>query len=89
MKISKLVTFSLFHINFLYLLYISKIGERSDVLQKAVVNVWNSEKCQELFQENANGLMLTERQICAGHAKGGIDSCWVILYRIIIMQVKV
>lgn len=52
-------------------------GNRADTLQKAVVNVWNSEKCQRMYRENANGLMLTERQLCAGHEAGGVDSCWV------------
>lgn len=55
------------------------VGERADVLQKAVVNVWNSDKCQRLYSEYAKGLVLTERQICAGFETGGIDSCWVCL----------
>lgn len=74
------------HIRFIFLLesfiptkYPKKIGQRADILQKAMVNVWDNEKCQKSFDDQTKGHIITATQLCAGYMNGGIDSCWVYL----------
>lgn len=53
------------------------MGDPANILQKASINVWKNSDCQESFREKGSDIILTDKQICAGHVNGGIDSCWV------------
>lgn len=53
------------------------LGNRPDVLQRAVVAVWSNEKCQDSFRTQKKPYVIKQTQMCAGKVAGGIDSCWV------------
>lgn len=55
---------------------------RPDVLQKATVEVWSNNQCQEAFTKQKKSIVIKRAQMCAGKTGGGVDSCWV--YRILI-----
>ncbi|XP_044269223.1 trypsin-1-like [Tribolium madens] len=54
----------------------SSKGGRAKVLQKAKVNVIETEKCRQWFQSQGKKTKIQNTQICAGHEQGGIDACW-------------
>ncbi|CAG9768152.1 unnamed protein product [Ceutorhynchus assimilis] len=51
-------------------------GKRAVVLQKADVNVIETEKCRSWYKSQGKKTKIQESQICAGHENGGIDACW-------------
>lgn len=56
------------------------LGDRSDRLQKAEVNLWSASRCQRMYADAAttmaNGLRFGRGQFCAGRLEGGVDACW-------------
>lgn len=55
-----------------------EIGDRSNILRKATVKIWNNKECEKSYQTNGkHNSLITDTQMCAGYANGGIDSCWV------------
>lgn len=81
MKIKKSVVPN-FLIHFLWFFYCIHCvaGNRPDVLQRAVVEVWSNDKCQNSFHEQKKSHVIKRTQMCAGKFTGGIDSCWVSFY---------
>lgn len=53
-----------------------EIGVRSDILQRASIEVWNNKKCESSFAEQNKPQPISKTQMCAGKETGGIDSCW-------------
>ncbi|KAF7271097.1 trypsin-1-like [Rhynchophorus ferrugineus] len=51
-------------------------GGRAKTLQKAKVNVIDTEKCRSWYKSQGKKTKIQESQICAGHEQGGIDACW-------------
>lgn len=49
--------------------------DAADIIQKAVVRLIENELCENLLGEG----QITERMICAGYERGGIDTCQVSL----------
>lgn len=52
-------------------------GSRANILQKAKVNVIETEKCRSWYKAQGKKTKIQETQLCAGHEQGGIDACWV------------
>ncbi|XP_019759056.1 trypsin-1 [Dendroctonus ponderosae] len=51
-------------------------GGRATILQKAKVQVIETQKCREWYKAQGKKTKIQESQICAGHEQGGIDACW-------------
>ncbi|VEN63228.1 unnamed protein product [Callosobruchus maculatus] len=51
-------------------------GGRAKTLQKAKVNVIDTEKCRSWYKSQGKKTKIQETQICAGYEHGGIDACW-------------
>ncbi|KAJ8969697.1 hypothetical protein NQ317_004130 [Molorchus minor] len=51
-------------------------GGRAKTLQKARVNVIETEKCRSWYKSQGKKTKIQETQLCAGHEQGGIDACW-------------
>ncbi|XP_050302337.1 trypsin-1-like [Anthonomus grandis grandis] len=51
-------------------------GGRATILQKAKVQVIETEKCRTWYKSQGKKTKITESQICAGHEQGGVDACW-------------
>ncbi|XP_018567398.1 trypsin-1-like, partial [Anoplophora glabripennis] len=51
-------------------------GGRAKILQKAKVNVIETEKCRSWYKAQGKKTKIQETQLCAGHEQGGIDACW-------------
>ncbi|KAJ8922188.1 hypothetical protein NQ315_004123 [Exocentrus adspersus] len=51
-------------------------GGRANRLQKARVNVIETEKCRSWYKAQGKKTKIQETQLCAGHEQGGIDACW-------------
>lgn len=56
----------------------NKKGSRAKILQKAKVNVLETETCREWYKSQGKKTKIQESQMCAGYEQGGIDACWVI-----------
>ncbi|KAF2905775.1 hypothetical protein ILUMI_00397 [Ignelater luminosus] len=54
----------------------SQKGSRANVLQKAKVNILETEKCREWYKSQGKKGKIQETQMCAGYETGGVDSCW-------------
>ncbi|KAF5271074.1 hypothetical protein FQR65_LT00493 [Abscondita terminalis] len=54
----------------------TQVGSRGDKLQKAKVNILETETCQKWYKSQGKKTKIHESQICAGYEQGGIDSCW-------------
>lgn len=52
-------------------------GGRAKILQKAKVNVIETEKCRAWYKSQGKKTKIQNTQICAGHEQGGVDACWV------------
>jgi len=52
-------------------------NDRSDVLRKATVKIWNNEVCERSYRSLGKSNTIGETQLCAGYENGQIDSCWV------------
>lgn len=53
---------------------VSSAGLAASVLQKAEVRIINSTVCKSLMDDQ-----VTDRMLCAGVLKGGVDACQVTL----------
>lgn len=51
-------------------------GQTASVLQKAEVRIVNSTVCKNLMSDD-----VTDRMLCAGVLKGGVDACQVTVTR--------
>ncbi|XP_017841549.2 transmembrane protease serine 9 [Drosophila busckii] len=51
-------------------------GERSDILRKATVKIWNNIACERSYRALGKSNSITDTQMCAGYMNGQIDSCW-------------
>lgn len=56
----------------------SSKGGRAKILQKARVNVIETQVCQKWYATQGKKTKIQDTQICAGHEQGGVDACWVI-----------
>lgn len=57
------------------------IGDRSNVLRKAIVRIWNNDDCERSYRRNSDiDTHISTGQLCAGFENGQIDACWVIIY---------
>ncbi|KAJ8943777.1 hypothetical protein NQ314_009656 [Rhamnusium bicolor] len=54
----------------------SSKGGRAKTLQKARVNVIETEKCRSWYKSQGKKIKIQETQLCAGHEQGGVDACW-------------
>lgn len=55
-------------------------NDRSDVLRKATVKIWNNEACERSYRSLGKSNTIGETQLCAGYENGQIDSCWVSIH---------
>lgn len=55
----------------------NKKGSRAKILQKAKVNVLETETCREWYKSQGKKTKIQESQMCAGYEQGGVDACWV------------
>ena len=62
-------------------IFIYIIGYISEVLQKALVGLFENYECSSFYDSYSNSI--TDGMICAGYEQGGIDTCqvWTILPR--------
>lgn len=54
-------------------------GDRSDILKKVSLDVWNNKECQSSYAANNKKNIIRDTQLCAGKKNGGEDSCWVCI----------
>ncbi|CAM6031455.1 unnamed protein product, partial [Sphagnum compactum] len=52
------------------------IGNKPEVLQKALIGIISNERCQKSYLENNKRNIISDTQMCAGRLEGGIDACW-------------
>lgn len=76
LKVDSNIVYRIFQLK-IYCLKDQSAGDPANILQKGSVNVWKNSNCQESFLEKGSDIIITDKQICAGHVNGGIDSCWV------------
>ncbi|KAH8234610.1 hypothetical protein KR032_000584 [Drosophila birchii] len=51
-------------------------NDRSDILRKATVKIWNNEACERSYRALGKSNTIGDTQLCAGYENGQIDSCW-------------
>lgn len=51
-------------------------GLRADTLQKASVEIWRNDVCEDSYRSLKKPHKISNLQLCAGYKAGGIDSCW-------------
>ncbi|XP_072945068.1 trypsin-1-like [Epargyreus clarus] len=52
------------------------IGSRPNILQKTEVLVVANDECNTWYESKGSKVKVIPTQMCAGHEKGGRDSCW-------------
>ncbi|EDV98012.1 trypsin 3A1 [Drosophila grimshawi] len=51
-------------------------GDRSDVLRKATIQIWNNDECERSYRAQGKSNTIGDTQLCAGYENGQIDACW-------------
>ena len=61
-------------------------GTFNNILQQAIVPVWNQSKCRDAYSKF--GIHITENQLCAGYDNGGTDACQVGIFQFLLMDTE-
>ncbi|CAH1179170.1 unnamed protein product [Phaedon cochleariae] len=54
----------------------SNKGRRANNLQKAKINVFETNTCRAWYKSQGKQTRIQDSHICAGYENGGIDACW-------------